>query len=108
MFAVEAGSPGVKIRKYRTVDGKQAAEVMLDQVSVAANNRLGEAGSALPGIESALNRSIVGVSAEAVGALEVLLHKTVEYSKTRKQFGTAMALSRLCSIGWLTCLFSAS
>ena len=90
VFAVEAGSPGVKIRKYRTVDGKQAAEVTLDHVSVAASNRLGDAGAALPGIESALNRSIVAVSAEAVGALEVLLQKTVEYSKTRKQFGTAI------------------
>ena len=90
VFAVEAGSPGVKIRKYRTVDGKQAAEVMLSEVSVAASNRLGEASAALPGIESALNRSIVAVSAEAVGALEVLLQKTVEYSKTRKQFGTAI------------------
>ncbi|MAJ56083.1 MAG: pimeloyl-CoA dehydrogenase small subunit, partial [Gammaproteobacteria bacterium TMED107] len=69
VFAVKAGSPGVKIKKYRTVDGKQAAEVMLGQVSVAASNRLGEAGAALPGIESALNRSIVAVSAEAVGAL---------------------------------------
>ena len=90
VFSVEAGSPGVKIRKYRTVDGKQAAEVTLDHVSVAASNRLGDAGAALPGIESALNRSIVAVSAEAVGALEVLLQKTVEYSKTRKQFGTAI------------------
>ena len=90
VFAVEAGTPGVSVRNYRTVDGKQAAEVTLKQVTIAATSRLGEAGAALPGIESALNRSIVAVSAEAVGALEVLLQKTVEYSKTRKQFGTAI------------------
>ena len=90
VFAVEAGAPGVSIRKYRTVDGKQAAEVILEQVSVAVGSRLGEAGAALPGIESALNRSLVAVSAEAVGALEVMLQKTVEYSKTRRQFGTAI------------------
>ena len=88
VFAVDAGTAGVAIRNYQTVDGKQASEVTLTDVKVPVANRLGEAGAALPAIEAAVNRAIVAVSAEAVGALEVLLQKTVEYSKTRKQFGT--------------------
>ena len=52
--------------------------------------RLGEKGNALSALEKAADRVIVGLSAEAVGALEVLLRKTVEYSKTRKQFGTSI------------------
>jgi alkylation response protein AidB-like acyl-CoA dehydrogenase len=76
------------MRSYQTVDGKMASEVTLTDVKVPASSRLGEAGAALAAIEVATNRAIVAVSAEAVGALEVLLQKTVEYSKTRKQFGT--------------------
>lgn len=88
VFVVDASTPGVSMRSYQTVDGKKASEVTLADVKVPASNRLGEAGAALPAIEVATNRAIVAVSAEAVGALEVLLQKTVEYSKTRKQFGT--------------------
>jgi alkylation response protein AidB-like acyl-CoA dehydrogenase len=39
-------------------------------------------------LEAVIDQATVAVSAEAVGALEALLQKTVEYSKTRKQFGT--------------------
>lgn len=88
VFVVDASTPGISMRSYQTVDGKMASEVTLTDVKVPASNRLGEAGAALPAIEVATNRAIVAVSAEAVGALEVLLQKTVEYSKTRKQFGT--------------------
>ena len=88
VFVVDASTPGISMRSYQTVDGKMASEVTLTNVKVPASNRLGEAGAALPAIEVATNRAIVAVSAEAVGALEVLLQKTVEYSKTRKQFGT--------------------
>ena len=88
VFVVDASTPGILMRSYQTVDGKMASEVTLTDVKVPASSRLGEAGAALPAIEVATNRAIVAVSAEAVGALEVLLQKTVEYSKTRKQFGT--------------------
>lgn len=88
VFVVDASTPGVSMHSYQTVDGKKASEVTLADVKVPASNRLGEAGAALPAIEVATNKAIVAVSAEAVGALEVLLQKTVEYSKTRKQFGT--------------------
>jgi alkylation response protein AidB-like acyl-CoA dehydrogenase len=57
---------------------------------VPASARLGAAGAALPALQNAVDRATLAVSAEAVGALEALLHKTVEYSKTRKQFGTAI------------------
>ena len=88
VFVVDASTPGISMRSYQTVDGKMASEVTLADVKVPASNRLGEAGAALAAIEVATNRAIVAVRDEAVGALEVLLQKTVEYSKTRKQFGT--------------------
>ncbi len=87
---VDASTAGVTLRSYATVDGKRAAEVSFDNVVVSASARLGAAGEALPALQSAVDRATLAVSAEAVGALEALLQKTVEYSKTRKQFGTAI------------------
>ena len=54
------------------------------------SQRLGASGSALQALQDSVDRATLAVSAEAVGAMESLLRKTVEYSKTRKQFGTAI------------------
>lgn len=89
-FLVDADTAGVSMHSYPTVDGKRAAEVSFDNVVVPASARLGAAGAALPALQNAVDRATLAVSAEAVGAIEALLHKTVEYSKTRKQFGTAI------------------
>lgn len=90
-FVVDAGTEGVSRRTFATVDGKRAAEIQFDKVRVPVSNRLGASGSAAAGIQYAVDRATVGVCAEAVGALESLLQKTVEYTKTRKQFGTPIA-----------------
>lgn len=90
VFMVDPASAGVSMHAYANVDGKKAAAIKLQDVSVSASARLGTAGSALAALESVIDRATVAVSAEAVGAMEALLHKTVEYSKTRKQFGTAI------------------
>ena len=87
-FLVDAGTEGISMRSYATVDGKRAAEVSFNNVVAPVNARLGAAGEALPALRVAVDRATLAVSAEAVGALEALLQKTVEYSKTRKQFGT--------------------
>lgn len=88
---VDSAAEGVEIRSYTTVDGRQAAHIKFNGVKLAASDRLGEAGKALPAIEQAIDRATVAVSAEAVGALEAMLQKTVEYTKTRKQFGTTIS-----------------
>jgi alkylation response protein AidB-like acyl-CoA dehydrogenase len=90
VFMVDATSDGVSIQAFANVDGKKSAEITLKDVSVPATARLGEAESALPALTAVVARATLAVSAEAVGAMEAMLHKTVEYSKTRKQFGTAI------------------
>ncbi len=87
VFLVPADAEGLSVRSFPTIDGKQAGIVKFDAVHVPAENRLGAAGSALTALEEVINLATVGVCAEAVGALEMLLQKTVEYSKTRNQFG---------------------
>lgn len=90
IFLVDAASEGLGINSFTNIDGKKSSEIVLENVSVPASSRLGDAGSALSALQKIIDRATVSVSAEAVGAMELLLQKTVEYSKTRKQFGTSI------------------
>lgn len=90
VLSIDSNCTGVYRHHYTTVDGHRAAQIRFDDVRVPTANLLGEAGGALSALEQAVDRATLSVSAEAVGALDALLQKTVEYSKTRKQFGTAI------------------
>ena len=90
IFLINPETPGVTIRPFTNIDGQKSSEIDFTDVTVAAALRLGEQGNALTAIEKVTDKAIVAVSAEAVGVLETLLQKTVEYSKTRKQFGTVI------------------
>jgi len=75
-----------------SVDGVGAAELVLDKVSLSADALLGEkAVDATEHLETILDTGLAAVCAEAVGALDRLLAATVEYTRTRKQFGTPIA-----------------
>lgn len=91
LLIVDGDSAGIHKRPYQTVDGHQGAEVYFKDVSVPAVNLLGEEGKALPVIEKIIDRAALAVCAEAVGAMEVTYKKTVEYTKTRKQFGVPIS-----------------
>ena len=90
VFMVDASSVGVSIQSFTNMDGKKSAEISFKDVSVPISRRLGASGSASKVLQDSVDRATLAVSAEAIGAMESLLHKTVEYSKTRKQFGTAI------------------
>jgi alkylation response protein AidB-like acyl-CoA dehydrogenase len=87
LFVVDRGAPGVGVRQYPTQDGTRAAEITLTGVRVGAGARLGEAGRALPAIEHAIDRGIAALCGEAVGIMAALNAATLEYLKTREQFG---------------------
>jgi alkylation response protein AidB-like acyl-CoA dehydrogenase len=90
VFVVDASSDGISMREYTAVDGHRAAEVQFKNVTVSADALLGAEGKALAALERVVDRAALAVSAEAVGAMDCLLKKTVEYTKTRKQFGVAI------------------
>jgi len=90
VLLVDANSPGVRKHSYTNVDGHRAAEITLTRVKVPAERLLGAVDAAYAGLERMVDRATLAVCAEAVGALDSLLAKTVEYSKTRKQFGVAI------------------
>ena len=74
-------------RGYPTQDGQRAAEVVFADVRVKPHDVLGAPEGALPIIERAVSETIAALCAEAVGAMSEALAMTVDYLKTRKQFG---------------------
>ena len=90
LFLVDANAPGVTRRGYPTQDGQRAAEIAFANVRVEPNDVLGDPEGGLPVIERAVDEAIAALSAEAVGAMSEALAMTVEYLKTRKQFGVTI------------------
>ena len=87
LFLVPRDAKGVSLAAYRTLDGRRAADVTLSEVRAGREALVGAEGAALDVIVSVNDVAIAAACAEAVGALEALLQTTVEYSKSRKQFG---------------------
>jgi alkylation response protein AidB-like acyl-CoA dehydrogenase len=87
LFLVDANANGVAHRAYPMRDGMRVAEISLSRVEIAADDILGEPGNALPVIERVVEAGIAAVAAEAVGAMEAMHAMTLEYLKTRQQFG---------------------
>ncbi len=87
LFVVPANADGISRRDYPTVDAFRASEITFDSVALPAESLLGAAGEGLGIIEQVIDEAILAVGAEAVGCMEVLYKATVEYCKTREQFG---------------------
>jgi alkylation response protein AidB-like acyl-CoA dehydrogenase len=87
LFAVSADTPGFSINSYHTVDGLRAAELTLRDVRVQADSVLGEIGAGFTALEETIDDATLAISAEAVGIMRILKDKTIEYSKSRSQFG---------------------
>lgn len=87
LFIVEKSASGVSTQDYPTVDGNRASEVTLENVTVGADALIGDAGNGLALLDEAVDYGIGAVCAEAIGHMKCLNDATVEYCKTRKQFG---------------------
>jgi len=90
LFLVPRDAAGVRLLPYRTIDGQCAAEVELD-AALPADALLGEAGNAFGAIAAAWDVGLAALCAEAVGVLQAALDATIEYTRTRKQFGVPIA-----------------
>jgi len=87
LFAVDGNADGVSRRAYPTIDGHQAAEIRLDNVHVDAMALLGDAGRGFEPLASVIDEATLAICAEAVGIMQVLTDKTVDFAKNRVQFG---------------------
>ncbi|MDG4886821.1 acyl-CoA dehydrogenase family protein [Mesorhizobium sp. WSM4887] len=87
LFLIPLNSEGLSQRSYPLNCGGRAAELRLERVVVPDDQRLGEIGGASSAIEDAHARAAAAQCAEAVGLMEAIKDLTVEYLRTRKQFG---------------------
>ena len=85
LFLVDKDAAGLSVRSYPTADGLRAGEVTLD--NTPAEGALGEVDGGLAAVEKVVDSAIAAVSAEAVGLMGALNDMTLEYLKTREQFG---------------------
>ncbi len=89
LFLFPKNTKGVTTRDYPTVDAFRASEIHFDNVALGAEHRLSE--DALPIIERIVDEANAALCAEAVGAFRMMHSLTMDYAKTRKQFGRAIA-----------------
>ncbi len=87
LFAVPADAPGVQLRGYRTLDGQRAAELRLDGVELPSAAAIGMPGAGWDILEAGADYGAGLLCAEALGAMEALFEATLDYLKTRQQFG---------------------
>lgn len=90
VFLVPGDAKGISKKGYPTQDGLHAADITLTGVEVGADAVIGDPENGLPLIERVVDDARTALCAEAVGAMDESLQSTVEYLKTRKQFGVAI------------------
>lgn len=94
LFLVEPGTAGLELQAYAMIDGRHAAHIRLAGVTVAVHARLDAAADITQAIGAAIDRATVVQCAEATGAMTRALEITLDYLKTRKQFGRILATNQ--------------
>jgi alkylation response protein AidB-like acyl-CoA dehydrogenase len=87
LFLVPRDAAGVSVRGYRKIDGGRAAEVTFDDVTLGDDSLLGSVDHGFATLEYAVSGGVLALCAEAVGAMDVAKDYTLDYLRTRKQFG---------------------
>jgi pimeloyl-CoA dehydrogenase small subunit len=90
VFLVPANAKGITKKSYPTQDGLHAADITFTGVEVGADAVIGNPDDSLALIERVVDDARTALCAEAVGLMDESLKTTVEYLKTRKQFGVAI------------------
>lgn len=88
LFMVEPDTDGVTRIGYACADGPRACDVILDDVYIEPDDLLGQPGGALPALRYQRGRALAAQCAEALGSMEEAFALTLEYLKTRQQFGS--------------------
>ena len=87
LFVVEADEENLAGQEYPLFDGTRALDLQLAGVKVGPESVIGILDQAMPVIDAVLDRGMAALCAEAVGIMDALHATTVEYLKTRQQFG---------------------
>lgn len=90
LFIVDGNAAGVTRKRHIMVDSRNAAEITLKDVKVAAGDVLGRADNGFEILSETLDRARIGLAAEMLGSLQEAYERTIEYLKERKQFGVVI------------------
>jgi alkylation response protein AidB-like acyl-CoA dehydrogenase len=90
LFLVPRNTTGVTVTRQRRLDGRDAAIVRLEGVRLGAEAVLGEPDHGLPLLERIVDRATIALTAEMLGLSSAAFDMTLEYLKTREQFGVAI------------------
>jgi alkylation response protein AidB-like acyl-CoA dehydrogenase len=87
LFVVDADAPGIAVERAAWVDGRNAALITFDDVAVDASRVLGEIDAGADLLDAVFDRATIGLCSEMVGSFEEAFERTLQYLKTREQFG---------------------
>jgi alkylation response protein AidB-like acyl-CoA dehydrogenase len=90
LFLVPRGARGLQVTRTVMVDGRNSAQVELDGVEVDKSAAVGIVGRGADVLDPVLDRATIGLCAELLGTISEAFDRTVNYLKTRKQFGVAI------------------
>lgn len=94
LFSVPRGAQGLDVLPYPTIDGLNACELRLQNVRVEHDALLGKVHEAAAALEKVIDTGTAALAAEALGAMTVLLDLTLDYVKTRQQFGRPLGANQ--------------
>ena len=94
LFVVDAKAAGVTRHAYPMQDAQRGADIEFSDVNVGADALIGTQGNAQAAIDFALDVACAALCAESVGVMDALFKQTIEYLKTRKQFGRAIGTNQ--------------
>ena len=90
LLSVPSTADGVQLTDYRVLDGSRAAEVVFTNVHVPVTAIVLQGSEVMMAVSRAIDVASAAQCADMLGAMSAVFQKTVEYARTRKQFGTAI------------------
>jgi alkylation response protein AidB-like acyl-CoA dehydrogenase len=101
LFLIPSSTEGITISPLSTISSDKQFVINLDNVQIPSSNLIGNENNAWETIETIFDMAAIGKSCEMLGAGEKVLEGTVEYAKTRTQFGRPIGtfgeIQRHCS-----------
>ncbi|WP_267132730.1 acyl-CoA dehydrogenase family protein, partial [Achromobacter denitrificans] len=91
IYRVRRDAPGLAVATVERIDGVVCAQLALDGVRVADADTVIPPGQGEAALEAVLDEGRLALSAELLGAMAEVLDITLEYLRTRKQFGRALS-----------------
>ena len=95
LFLVPSGAAGLGLRDFPRLGGGRACNLDLADVRLPGEALLGDGSDALSKIEGVIDRALAALGAEAVGIMQIMLDRTLEYTKVRQQFGRPLSANQV-------------